>query len=79
MNRLARTVLPNRRAVFLLGSQDKRRELQMEIAQKFKIPGLSGLKFYPVVITSFEVTIRGVSLIHDIQMPRLKDALFVLE
>ncbi|XP_046457073.1 lymphoid-specific helicase-like [Daphnia pulex] len=40
------------------GSQEKRDEIFGEIKQKFKIPGIDGVKFYPVVITSFEVVIR---------------------
>nr|CAH0110344.1 unnamed protein product [Daphnia galeata] len=40
------------------GSQEKRNELLTELKQKFKIPGMDGTKFFPVVITSFEVVIR---------------------
>lgn len=41
------------------GNQEKRDEVITEIRQKFKIPGINGIKFFPVVITSFEVVIRG--------------------
>ncbi len=41
------------------GNQEKRDEIYGEIKQKFKIPGIDGVKFFPVVITSFDVVIRG--------------------
>ena len=41
------------------GNQEKRDEMLLQLAQKFRIPGIEGVKFFPVVVTSFEVVIRG--------------------
>ncbi|XP_057369062.1 lymphoid-specific helicase-like [Daphnia carinata] len=49
------------------GNQEKRDEVITEIRQKFKIPGINGLKFFPVVITSFEVVIRDRKVLEQLQ------------
>ena len=46
-------------AVLYHGNQEKRDEMLLQLAQKFRIPGIEGVKFFPVVVTSFEVVIRG--------------------
>lgn len=49
------------------GNQEKRDEVITEIRQKFKIPGINGIKFFPVVITSFEVVIRDRKVLERLQ------------
>ena len=38
-----------------------------EIAQKYKIPGMEGLKYFPVVVTSYEVVIRDRKILQRFQ------------
>jgi len=49
------------------GNQEKRDDLLPEIKQKFRIPGYPGVKYFPVVITSFEVIIRDRAVLERFQ------------
>ena len=63
--------------VLFHGNQEKRDALLLEIKQKFKIDGVHGVKFFPVVVTSFEVVIRGISVLFSAFFPIWRIFFFV--